>query len=191
MDFGIFLNKFIGIGTLFLHIFLVLLLVSFIYHKITKKKLPKLGASIKCFLSENGILLAFLLVLGSTIGSLVYSEVIGIPACDLCWYQRALIYPQVVILLVALIKKEKKIFDYVLGLNVIGLIIGGYQYFMQMVGYSGPCPISGGVNCFAKDVIEFGYITIPAMSLTVFITVIVLTWMAKKSKDKKEENTEA
>ena len=177
-----FLNKFIGLGTLVIHIILGLMLISYIYHKSTKKKLPKFGSNIKNFLSENGILFAFLLVLGATIGSLIYSEVIGIPACDLCWYQRALIYPQVIILGVALLKKNKEIFDYVLGLNVVGIIIGGYQYVMQMIGYSGPCPVSGGINCFSKGVLEFGYITIPLMSLTVFVVVIVLTWMAKKDK---------
>ena len=180
-----FLNKFIGLGTLVLHVILALLLVSFSYHKITNKTLPKLGNNIKNFLSENGIILSFFLVLFATIGSLIYSEVIGIPACDLCWYQRALIYPQVIILLVALIKKENKIFDYVLGLNIIGILIGGYQYVMQMINYSGPCPIGlGTVNCFTKDVFEFGYITIPMMSLTIFVVVIVLTWMAKNKPTK-------
>lgn len=182
MALEIFINKFVGLGTLVINIILGLMLISFIYHKITKKRLPKFGINFKNFLSENGILLAFFLTLGATIGSLIYSEVIGIPACDLCWYQRALIYPQVIILGVALLKKNKEIFDYVLGLNFVGIIIGGYQYIMQMIGYSGPCPVSGGVACFTKDVLEFGYITIPAMSLTVFVVVIVLTYMAKKGK---------
>ena len=177
-----FINKFIGIGTLVIHIILGLMLISFIYHKITKKRLPKFGSNFKNFLIENGILFAFVLTLGATIGSLIYSEVIGYPACDLCWYQRALIYPQVIILGVALLKKNKAIFDYVIGLNILGILIGGYQYYFQITGYTGPCPVSGSVNCFTSSVLEFGYITIPLMSLTVFVTVIVLTWMAKKGK---------
>ena len=185
-----FLNKFIGLGTLVIHIILGLMLISYIYHKSTKKKLPKFGSNIKNFLSENGILFAFLLVLGATIGSLIYSEVIGIPACDLCWYQRALLYPQVVILAVALVKKNRDIYDYVIGLNIIGIIIAGYQYIMQMINYSGPCPIgSGGANCFTKDVFEFGYITLPLMSISVFVLLALLTYFYKVHKIEKLNNT--
>ena len=185
-----FLNKFTGLGTLLLHIILVLGLLAFIYHKTFKKKLPVFIINIKAFVTYNAILFAFILTLGATIGSLVYSEVIGFPACDLCWYQRALIYPQVIILGVALLKKNKEIFDYVLWLNILGIIIGGYQYVMQIIGYSGPCPVSGIVDCFTKDVFEFGYITIPMMSITVFVIIIVLTFMAKNKPLEKVSKNE-
>lgn len=183
MAIEIFLNKFLGLGVLVLHILLALILVSFIYHRITKKRLPKFGSNFKNFLIENGILFAFVLTLGATIGSLIYSEIIGLPPCDLCWYQRAFVYSQVIILGVALLKKNKEIFDYIVGLNIIGIIISGYQYVMQMINYTGPCPIgSGGIACFSKDVFEFGYITLPLMSLTIFVVVIVLTYMAKHER---------
>src|SRR3989344_2842881 len=183
MALEIFLNKFLGLGVLVLHIILGISLIIWIYHKSLKKtgkRLPSFIYDIRNFISFNSILFAFILTLGATIGSLIYSEFIGFPACDLCWYQRVLIYPQVIIFLVALIKKNKEIFDYVIGLNIIGIIISGYQYVMQMINYSGPCPIgNGGIACFAKDVFEFGYITLPLMSLTIFVVVIILTWMAK------------
>ena len=186
MALEIFLNKFLGIGTLVLHIVLGLSLFIWLYHKSLKKtgkRLPSFLYNIKNFIQTNSLLFAFILTLGATIGSLIYSEIIGLPPCDLCWYQRALIYPQVIILLVALIKKDREIFDYVIGLNIIGIIISSYQYIMQMINYSGPCPIgSGGIACFSKDVFEFGYITIPLMSLSVFVVVIVLTYMAKNEK---------
>ena len=190
MALEIFFNKLIGIGTLVIHIILGLALIIFIYAKINKKKLPDFVHDSNKFLSENGIALSFLIALGASIGSLVYSEIIGLPPCDLCWYQRALIYPQVIILGVALLKKNREIFDYVLGLNIIGILIGGYQYIMQIIGYSGPCPVSGIVDCFTKDVFEFGYITIPMMSITVFVIVIVLTFMAKNKPLEKVSKNE-
>ncbi|PIZ82952.1 hypothetical protein COX97_02165 [Candidatus Pacearchaeota archaeon CG_4_10_14_0_2_um_filter_05_32_18] len=186
MTLEIFLNKLLGLGVLVLHIVLALSFIIWVYHKSLKKtgkKMPGFIYNIRNFIQANSMLFAFLLVLGATVGSLIYSEIIGLPPCDLCWYQRAFVYSQVVILLVALIKKNKEIFDYVAGLNVLGIIIAGYQYFMQMISYSGPCPVSGGIDCFAKDVLEFGYITLPLMSLTIFVLVIVLTWMAKKEKN--------
>ncbi|MBS3072974.1 disulfide bond formation protein B [Candidatus Pacearchaeota archaeon] len=191
MALEIFFNKLIGIGTLVIHIILGLALIIFIYAKINKKKLPDFVHDSNKFLSENGIALSFLIALGASIGSLVYSEIIGLPPCDLCWYQRALIYPQVIILGVALLKKNNEIFDYVLGLNIIGILIGGYQYVMQMINFSGPCPVSGGIDCFTRDVIEFGYITIPLMSITVFVIIIVLTFMAKnKHLERFQKGTE-
>jgi len=186
MTLELFLNKFLGLGILVLHVILALSLIIWIYHKSLKKtgkKMPGFIYNIKNFIQANSMLFAFILVLGATIGGLIYSEIIGLPPCDLCWYQRALIYPQVIILGVALLKKNREIFDYVIGLNVLGIIIAGYQYFMQMINFSGPCPVSGSINCFAKDVFEFGYITIPMMSITIFVLVIVLTWMAKKEKN--------
>ncbi len=37
----------------------------------------------------------------ATAGSLYFSEVLGLVLCDLCWYQRILMYPLVVVLGVA------------------------------------------------------------------------------------------
>ncbi|MEM3067359.1 MAG: disulfide bond formation protein B [Thermoplasmata archaeon] len=191
MSLEIFLNKFIAIGILVIHIILGLSLLAFIWYKYVKKsgkKLPTFIYNFKNFVKYNSLLFAFFLTLGATIGSLIYSEIIGLSVCDLCWYQRALIYPQVIILGVALLKKNKEIFDYIVGLNVIGIIIGGYQYYMQMTNYSAPCPVSGSINCFTKDVLEFGYITIPIMSLTVFVVVMILTYIAKNGRNVETAN---
>ncbi|MBS3092054.1 disulfide bond formation protein B [Candidatus Pacearchaeota archaeon] len=152
MELEILLNKTLGLGILVLHIILALALLFYVYHKITKKRLPFMFYNFKNFVFSNGLIFALIISVVATLGSLAYSEIIKLPPCDLCWYQRALLYPQVVILAVALVKKNRDIYDYVIGLNIIGIIIAGYQYIMQMINYSGPCPIgSGGANCFTKD----------------------------------------
>ena len=192
MELEILLNKMLGLGILVLHIILALALLLFLYHKLTKKKLPFIFYNFKNFISSNGLIFALIISIAATLGSLIYSEIIKLPPCDLCWYQRALLYPQVVILAVALIRKNRDIYDYVIGLNIIGIIIAGYQYIMQMISYTGPCPIgSGGVNCFTKDVFEFGYITLPLMSITVFVLLALLTYAYKRHKPDKKEKDES
>src|SRR3989338_3975801 len=190
MELEILLNKTLGLGILVLHIILALALLFYVYHKITKKRLPFMFYNFKNFVFSNGLIFALIISVVATLGSLAYSEIIKLPPCDLCWYQRALLYPQVVILAVALVKKNRDIYDYVIGLNIIGIIIAGYQYIMQMINYSGPCPVgsvAGNIGCFAKDVFEFGYITLPLMALSVFVLLVLLTYLYKEHKKDKDE----
>src|SRR3989338_10705939 len=190
MELEILLSKTLGLGILVLHIVLALAILLFLYHKLTKRKLPFIVYNFKNFISSNGLIFALIISIVATLGSLIYSEIIGLPPCELCWYQRALLYPQVVILAVALVKKNREVFDYVIGLNIIGIIIAGYQYIMQMINYSGPCPVgsvAGNIGCFAKDVFEFGYITLPLMALSVFVLLVLLTYLYKEHKKDKDE----
>jgi hypothetical protein len=48
------------------------------------------------------------IALVTTLGSLYYSEVAGYPPCTLCWYQRIAIYPQVVVLGVAALRRDRR-----------------------------------------------------------------------------------
>lgn len=54
---------------------------------------------------ENSLLFIWLVSLVATLGSLYFSEVRGYEPCELCWYQRILMYPIVLITLVAYIQK--------------------------------------------------------------------------------------
>lgn len=56
---------------------------------------------------ENSLLFLWLVSLVATLGSLYFSEVRGYEPCELCWYQRILMYPIVLITLVAYIQKMR------------------------------------------------------------------------------------
>ena len=172
-------DKILGLGTLLLQIAIITLVISYFYYK--NKHQSRIYKEVTKFVRQNSILLAFLIVLSGTIFSLIYSNIIGYAACELCWYQRILIYPQVIILGVALIKKQKNIFDYVIGLNILGLIIAVYQYYLQMSGNNTACGTTG-ILCSSIYVLEFGYITIPMMSITLFISLIFLTYIWKHER---------
>src|SRR6185437_5155517 len=73
---------------------------------ITPLKRRGAGKKIAEFFGERALLLSFIVALASVGGSLFFSDVAGFQPCLLCWWQRIFLYPQAVILLIALIKKD-------------------------------------------------------------------------------------
>ncbi|OGZ43629.1 MAG: hypothetical protein A3C84_00545 [Candidatus Ryanbacteria bacterium RIFCSPHIGHO2_02_FULL_48_12] len=119
--------------------------------------------------------------LASVMGSLVYSNVIGFAPCVLCWWQRVLLYPQAIVLAVLLYKKQDAI-PFVLAFSIPGALLAAYHYWGQMFAISAlPCgvPGPGVVSCADRYFVEFGYITIPMMSLTAFALLLMLALYAR------------
>jgi len=137
------------------------------------------------FWGNNGIRFSFLIALFSMLGSLFYSEIIGYPPCTLCWYQRIFMYSSVFLLGTALWKGgERHIIDYSIVFSIIGGILAGFNYYLQIMG-SGPISCSAigySIDCSERFFLNLGYITIPMMSLTAFGLIIVLM-LAKKIKN--------
>ncbi len=63
--------------------------------------------------------------------SLYYSEVLNYLPCSLCWYQRIVMYPLVLILLIAIYKADYKIYVYVLPLVLVGIIFSTWHFLEQ------------------------------------------------------------
>lgn len=119
---------------------------------------------------------AFLVALVATLGSLYYSEVRGYIPCTLCWYQRILMYPLVAILLAGLIRRDPGLAAYVLPLAILGILVAGYHYTVQLGlwgGESAACSV--GVPCTGRyvDLFGLGFITIPFQALAAFILITV------------------
>ena len=148
----------------------VYLLIFAVYLFILKKRDPSVMSGIK----KYAFPFAFFITLLASLGSLIYSEIIGFQPCSLCWYQRIFMYPQVVLLGLAWLKNEKIITDYVLSLSVIGFIIAVYHYLLQIGTVPAEfCPAIGyAASCTEDFVLRYGYITLPMMSATVFLMVI-------------------
>lgn len=157
----------------------VLLVLAVVYLFFFQKKY----GFIQKFLAKYGLLFAFITALVATLGSLFYSEVAGYEPCMLCWYQRIFMYPQVFLLGMALFKKDKAIIDYSMLLAVIGGLLAGYHYIMQLgIIEAFSCPVVGySVSCAKLFVMQFGYITLPLMALTAFSQIIVFLFFAKKN----------
>jgi disulfide bond formation protein DsbB len=105
-------------------------------------------------------------------GSLYFSEVLHLPPCSLCWYQRIFMYPLVFIIGVGLLQNDKNVLRYILPLSSIGLLIAIYHvllYYGIIPEALAPCSI--GASCTVKQIEWFGFVTIPVLSLLSFIVI--------------------
>jgi disulfide bond formation protein DsbB len=128
------------------------------------------------------IYFAFLLNLVAFCGSMYFSNIMMLPPCVLCWYQRICIFPLVLIFAVGFFRKDENVFWYALPLNVIGFCISLYHnllYYKIIPESIIPC--SSGVSCTSKQIEYLGFITIPFMALTALTLTFILIMLFYRS----------
>ncbi|WP_191562554.1 disulfide oxidoreductase [Metabacillus idriensis] len=124
---------------------------------------------------ENQLFIAWAASFVSMLGSLYFSEIMDFIPCDLCWYQRILMYPLVVILGMAIYRKDYQIAFYTMILSAIGGTISIYHYAVQKIDFVGTHSASCGiVPCTGEYINWLGFITIPFLALIGF-TIIFIT----------------
>ena len=167
----------------------VLLIVGWLGWLLRRKGVKIGGAELVYrWIEENGLILAWLMAVIATMGSLFFSEVAKYDPCVLCWYQRILMYPLVLILGLAILKKDKNILPYMLVMSLMGLIIALYHYYVQVSGVEiVPCSVSGySASCTQQFVLRYGYVTIVSMSATAFglISSIGMVMVGKRQNER-------
>ena len=126
-------------------------------------------------LNDYALYAAWLIALIAMSGSLYYSEVKQYIPCTLCWYQRILMYPLVILLGIASFKKDNRIITYTLPMTLLGAGIALYHTLEQNIpGFGAPQVCRAGVPCNAKYVNYLDFISIPVMSLTAFTLISLL-----------------
>lgn len=133
----------------------------------------------------NGYLpyLAWITALIGMVGSLFFSDVMDLPPCDLCWYQRIAMYPLVAILAVGIISRDGRMKSYALPFSVAGLAISIYHNLLYYGFISEAItPCSQGTPCTARQLELLGFISIPLMTLVAFV-FILLCLLAYRSKE--------
>jgi len=136
------------------------------------------------FIKTNRFYFAFIIALIATAGSLSFSEIFGFVPCELCWFQRILMYPLVFILSIAIYKKDQNIDIYILPFTILGIIVSGYHILVQRVEFFQErsfCSI--GVPCNAIYIEWFGFLTIPMMSFIAFFLISILCVIGKNKKN--------
>ncbi|MEN1970246.1 disulfide oxidoreductase [Lentibacillus sp. N15] len=107
-------------------------------------------------------------------GSLFYSEVMGYTPCELCWFERILMYPLVVIYGAAAIKRNLSIAIPGLIMSGIGILVAMYHYLIQKLPalheVGGSCGI---IPCNTEYINYLGFITIPFLAFIAFIVIFV------------------
>lgn len=120
----------------------------------------------------------------ATSGSLFFSEIMKLPPCILCWYQRIAMYPLIIIIAIGIILQDKKFSFYSVILSIIGLAIAFYHnllYYHIIPESLSPCV--QGISCTSRQIEWFGFITIPLLSLISFILISVfLIYFIKTQK---------
>ncbi len=111
-------------------------------------------------------------------GSLFFSEVLGWVPCELCWYQRILMYPLAVILAVGILRRDRGLHLYVLPLSVLGAAVALYHHLLIKTSWFPPPRCTLGVPCNVDYLNRFGFITIPFLALIAFliITLMMIAW---------------
>ncbi|GAQ19623.1 thiol-disulfide oxidoreductase C [Oceanobacillus picturae] len=125
--------------------------------------------------AENLLLLIWAQAFIALAGSLFFSEVMGYTPCELCWIQRILMYPLVIIYGVAAFKKQVSIALPGLTLSGIGMFVSLYHYLVQKLPALQEAGDGCGlVPCNVAYVNYFGFITIPFLAGIAFIVIFVL-----------------
>lgn len=125
----------------------------------------------------------FLVVLVSVLGSLILSEWLHLIPCELCWYQRMLMFPLLIIFIVGLWKKDHHLPYFVLPFSILGSLVALYHIALQNNWFNVTRDCGQLISCAAKQLEFLGFITIPVMSLAAFIVItIVMILSLKRSK---------
>ncbi len=111
----------------------------------------------------------------ATMGSLFYSEIMKFIPCELCWYQRILMYPLVVIYGYAVYKKDIRYAFPGLILSGIGIFVSSYHYLIQKVpGLQETGDACGLIPCTTTYVNYLGFASIPFQALIAFLVIFVI-----------------
>ena len=123
---------------------------------------------------------AWLVAAASTLGALFFSEVMELPPCLLCWYQRIFMFPLALLLPVGLFPFDAKVVRYALPLAAVGgLIALAHVLLVAGVIPESAAPCRQGVPCSDVQIEWLGFVNIPLLSLLAFSTILALLVAAR------------
>jgi disulfide bond formation protein DsbB len=127
---------------------------------------------------EYTLYFAWVVSMVATLGSLYFSEIMGYIPCELCWYQRIMMYPLSLILGIAAYTNEKNLKKYILPMSIVGGCISLFHYLEQKVPYLATIkPCTRGVPCNVDYINWFGFVTIPFLALLAFsLITLLMAW---------------
>ena len=126
-------------------------------------------------IGSQAVLVAWIVALVTTAGSLYYSEHLGFIPCELCWYQRIAMYPLVVVLGVGWFRRDRKVWITVLPFVVIGAPLSLYHWLVERVpAFAESSSCSLVAPCSAPYFEKLGFITLAWMCMSSFLLIGVL-----------------
>lgn len=143
------------------------------------------------WLNRSALYIALLVAWVATIGSLYFSEVLGFIPCQLCWYQRILMYPMAGLLALGLLRFDTHLPHLVIPFTVFGGTISTYHYLLQktdLFDSSAACQV--GVPCSSAWINWFGFVTIPFLALVAFFLITVFCLVAVFAEEPQRREAE-
>lgn len=133
-------------------------------------------------LRAHGLELVFVLSTLAVAGTLLMQFAGGLNPCDMCWWQRIFMYPIPLISLIALLKGKKlsDVADYFIALAFIGALFALYQHLLQVLPAGSLIPCDATDDCAIRSIFYFNFVTIPWMSLTVFVTIFFASLLGRR-----------
>ena len=118
---------------------------------------------------------AWFVAAASTLGALFFSEVMELPPCTLCWYQRIAMFPIVILLPMGLFPFDPRVVRYALPLVLAGWGISVFQVLLVAgVIPEAIRPCTKGVPCSEVQIEWLGFVNIPLLSFLAFTTMAAL-----------------
>ena len=111
----------------------------------------------------------------ATLCSLFFSEVMQVPVCVLCWYQRIALYPLVPILAIGLFPYEPGVVRYAGALVIVGWFIAVFHVLLVAgIIPESIQPCVQGIPCSETHILLLGFLSIPVLSLLTFTLIGIL-----------------
>ena len=127
------------------------------------------------------LLACWLLVTGASLASMFLSEIMDLPPCSLCWYQRIFMFPLPIVLFCGLFPFDPKVVRYALPIAAVGGVLALYHTLLQLgVVPQTLTPCRQGVSCASAQLQLFGFVSIPMLSLMAFATVAAGLWVLRR-----------
>ena len=116
----------------------------------------------------------------SVIGSLIYEHVFLYAPCVLCWYQRIAIFAIAILSFTGNLQKSALLRTQITILAIAGGAVAIFHNVLDIFPLGLDVCGVNGTSCLVRYVYEFGYITIPMMSLTILVLALIFVYIAKK-----------
>ena len=125
-------------------------------------------------LDRNGEIAA-IVAAAATLGSLYLSEVAHLVPCRYCWFQRIAMYPLALILVVAVVAKDRGVRKYAVPIACVGLAFSAWHYLLQVFPSLEDATACNILNpCTVRYAWKFGFVSIPYMAGSASLLVLAL-----------------
>lgn len=123
---------------------------------------------------------AWLLALLASLTVLFVGEVMGQAPCDLCWFQRAFMFPLAFVLGVACLRGDGTGWAYALPLALGGAAVAGFHSLLYLgLVPARITPCSQGVSCTSADMTILGGLPLPVLALATFLAIAMLSVLSR------------